>query len=76
MADTLTVKIFNPNQAAYLVFTVVYHPPSSSRCDDDKLIDLLRYIASLNSHIIILGDVELHIDWVNKAPLNSSSTHF
>ncbi|KAK6755577.1 hypothetical protein RB195_014133 [Necator americanus] len=73
-ADLLSADIFCSNNMSQLRFILVYRPPNSSAVDDKKLVEVLSDLAVVNNHAIILGDFNLHVDWVNSIAFNSASS--
>ncbi|KAK6764801.1 hypothetical protein RB195_024937 [Necator americanus] len=75
-ADLLSAEILCADDLTQLRFILVYRPPNSSAADDKKLVDVLSDLAVMNHQTIILGDFNLHIDWINSVAFNSSSSLF
>ncbi|KAK6052161.1 hypothetical protein COOONC_10334, partial [Cooperia oncophora] len=75
-ADVLCLEIFSPPKATHFRFTVVYRPPNSTRREDDGLVDVLREMVSAQVNSIIVGDLNLQVDWKNLRADNASSAAF
>ncbi|EYC02460.1 hypothetical protein Y032_0100g3317 [Ancylostoma ceylanicum] len=75
-ADVLSIEVLSLDSISHVQFILVYRPPNSLKCDDEGLIELLSDLASMNDHIVILGDFNLQIDWISFKTTNSASHHF
>ncbi|KAK6763944.1 hypothetical protein RB195_024327 [Necator americanus] len=74
-ADLLPAEIMCTDNLSQLRLILVYRPPNSSAADDKRLVDVLSDPAVMNHQTVILGDFNLHVDWINSIAFNSSSSH-
>ncbi|KAK6761546.1 hypothetical protein RB195_022567 [Necator americanus] len=75
-ADLLSTEILFADNLSQLRFMLVCRPPNSSAANDKKLVDVLSDFADMNHQTVILGDFNLHVDWINSIAFNSSSSLF
>ncbi|KAK6044486.1 hypothetical protein COOONC_18009, partial [Cooperia oncophora] len=75
-ADVLCVDTLFLSSLSPVRFIIVYRPPRSCTSDDDSLLDLLATLSSTNCNTIVLGDLNLNIDWVNSTAANPISGRF
>ncbi|KAK6062049.1 hypothetical protein COOONC_00280, partial [Cooperia oncophora] len=55
---------------------LVYRPPNSSANDDDCLIESLLDVTLTQAHLVLLGDLNLEIDWSTNTAKSSGSSKF
>ncbi|KAK5973676.1 hypothetical protein GCK32_007482 [Trichostrongylus colubriformis] len=55
---------------------LVYRPPRSTVNDDDDLINVLYDICSIPGPLLVLGDFNLSIDWINNVARTNTDVRF
>ncbi|KAK6009736.1 hypothetical protein OSTOST_25307 [Ostertagia ostertagi] len=68
-ADVLCFDMLS-DSCKYIRFLLIYRPPNQSAVDDDRLCCLISDLCSSISNVVLLGDLNLDIDWSKtEAPL-------
>ena len=75
-SSILCTDIVCANYAYLIRFITIYRPPTFERDKDDELLELLRNLVACHYPTIILGDLNLHIDWKNMRAVSLNAKPF
>ncbi|KAK6037864.1 hypothetical protein COOONC_24631, partial [Cooperia oncophora] len=75
-ADGLCVDLFFQTRSYYVRIITIYRPPNSTKADDDALIEVLGDLVAVRSSTVVLGDLNLQVDWSSSRALNSAAAAY
>lgn len=75
-SDLLCLELVDQDNFSSLRLILHYRPPSSSSSDDESLFDCLLDLSVASSQLIIVGDLNLDIDWLLVEAKNSPAAKF
>ncbi|KAK6044864.1 endonuclease/exonuclease/phosphatase family protein, partial [Cooperia oncophora] len=75
-SDLLCLDITDSIFSRKIRVILVYRPPNSSANDDDCLIESLLDVTLTQAHLVLLGDLNLEIDWSTNTAKSSGSSKF